>query len=80
MKRAIVYFAVGLICFLLFAYLLCAALWLREAISTLTYIFAIIFVGAGGICTALSAGIVYEGIKKAEKDQKLEQVKRRQEK
>lgn len=76
MKKAIICFAIGLICFLLFAYILCATLWMRENIGIITYIFSVFFVGIGGICMALSVGMVYDGIKEAEKDSELEKIMR----
>ena len=76
MKKAIICFAVGLICFLLFAYLLCATLWIRGGIGIITYIVSVFFVGMGGICTALSVGIIYDWIKETGKNIEFEQAMR----
>ena len=65
MKRTITLISIGLICWLLFSYFLCATLWFKEVISTLLYVFLVILIGVGAISLALAVSIFHDEIKKA---------------
>lgn len=65
MKRIITSISIGLICWLLFSYFLCATLWFKEIISTVLYVFLVILIGAGAISLALALSVFYDEVKKA---------------
>lgn len=65
MKRIITSISIGLICWLLFSYFLCATLWFKEIISTALYIMSVILIGTSAISFAMALSIFYDGIKKA---------------
>lgn len=65
MKRIITSISIGLICWLLFSYFLCATLWFKEIISTALYIFLVILIGAGAISLALALSVFHDEVKKA---------------
>lgn len=65
MKRIITSISIGLICWLLFSYFLCATLWFKEVISTVLYVFLVILIGAGAISLALALSVFYDEVKKA---------------
>ncbi len=65
MKRIITSISIGLICWLLFSYFLCATLWFKEVISTALYMILVILIGTGAISLAMALSIFYDGIKKA---------------
>lgn len=65
MKRIITSISIGLICWLLFSYFLCATLWFKEIISTALYIFLVILIGAGAISLAMAVSIFHDEVKKA---------------
>lgn len=65
MKRVVISISIGLICWLLFSYFLCATLWFEEVISTLLYVFLVILIGVGAISLALAVSIFHDEVKKA---------------
>lgn len=65
MKRIITSISIGLICWLLFSYFLCATLWFKEVISTVLYVFLVILIGAGAISLALALSVFHDEVKKA---------------
>lgn len=65
MKRTIISMSIGLICWLLFSYFLCATLWLKEIISTVLYVFLVILIGASAIFIALALSVFHDEVKKA---------------
>lgn len=65
MKKIITSISVGLICWLLFSYFLCATLWFKEVISTALYILSVTLIGAGAISFAMALSILHDGVKKA---------------
>lgn len=65
MKRIITSISIGLICWLLFSYFLCATLWFKEIISTVLYVFLVILIGAGAISLALALSVFHDEVKKA---------------
>lgn len=75
MKRIITSISIGLICWLLFSYFLCATLWLKEIISTVLYVFLVILIGAGTISLALALSVFHEEVKKALDNIDVEKIK-----
>ena len=65
MKKIIISISVGLICWLLFSYFLCATLWFKEVISTALYILSVILIGTGAISLALALSVFHDEAKKA---------------
>ena len=65
MKRIITSISIGLICWLLFSYFLCATLWFKEVISTVLYVFLVVLIGAGAISLALALSVFHDEVKKA---------------
>lgn len=65
MKRIITSISIGLICWLLFSYFLCATLWFKEVISTALYILLVILIGAGAISLAMALSVFHDEVKKA---------------
>lgn len=65
MKRTIISMSIGLICWLLFSYFLCATLWLKEIISTVLYVFLVILISVGAFSIALALSIFRDKVKKA---------------
>lgn len=65
MKRIITSISIGLICWLLFSYFLCATLWFKEVISTALYILLVILIGAGAISLAMAVSVFHDEVKKA---------------
>ena len=65
MKRTIISMLIGLICWLLFSYFLCATLWLKEIISTVLYVFLVILIGVSAISLALALSFFHDEVKKA---------------
>lgn len=65
MKRIITSISIGLICWLLFSYFLCATLWFKEVISTALYILLVILIGAGVISLAMAVSVFHDEVKKA---------------
>lgn len=65
MKRVVISISIGLICWLLFSYFLCATLWFKEVISTLLYVFLVILIGVGTISLALALSVFHDEVKKA---------------
>ena len=65
MKRIITSISIGLICWLLFSYFLCATLWFKEVISTALYILLVILIGAGAISLAIAVSVFHDEVKKA---------------
>lgn len=64
MKRITILMLIGLICWLLFSYFLCATLWLKEIISTVLYVFLVILIGVGSFSIALALSIFRDKVKK----------------
>lgn len=64
MKRIITSISIGLICWLLFSYFLCATLWFKEVISTALYILLVILIGAGAISLAMAVSVFHDEVKK----------------
>lgn len=80
MKKTIALVLIGLICWLLFSYFLCATLWLKEVISTALYMFLVILIGAGAISLALALSFFHDEVKKALDDieiGKIEDIKKK---
>lgn len=65
MKRILTSISIGLICWLLFSYFLCATLWFKEVISTALYILLVILIGAGAISLAMAVSVFHDEVKKA---------------
>lgn len=65
MKRIITSISIGLICWLLFSYFLCATLWFKEIISTALYIMSVILIGTSAISFAMALSIFHDEVKKA---------------
>lgn len=65
MKKIIISISVGLICWLLFSYFLCATLWFKGVISTALYILSVILIGTGAISLALALSVFHDEAKKA---------------
>ena len=75
MKRIITSISIGLICWLLFSYLLCATLWHKEIISTVLYMLLVILIGASAISFALALSIFYDKVKRALDNIELEKIR-----
>lgn len=80
MKRIITSISIGLICWLLFSYFLCATLWFKEVISTALYILLVILIGAGAISLAMAVSVFHDEVKKALDNidvRKIEDIKKK---
>lgn len=74
MKRTVISMLIGLVCWLLFSYFLCATLWLKEIISTVLYVFLVILIGASAISLALALSFFHDEVKKASDNIKIEEI------